>query len=397
MKLRTKMSLAFGTVFIACAAAALMVTLTLERSAGKIVEIAKGVQPVSVNLLQIRDSHQKLHALVLRSLASPHDPDIPRQQRTISDRLNMVRGGLDKLFDALGNVQQRVPYVEPVLLEKLHRHSAETMRLADAVIATAPEDLPRAQDLFRGPYQESHAALALARNALKAQVDLLQKRQLSGLADAFRDNIRTVAFVFVLVLLAIFVITIASNRSIVSRVRCLREATERFAEGHLSARASLKARDEFGDLAAAFNRMADTVQGQTAALRSHAKLLQKRVEERTEQLRAKAQELQQKNRQLGNANRQLSRLDGMKNDLIATASHELRTPLTAMHGSLELLLKGQFSELSGDAIQLIHLCRRNVKRLIDLVGELLDLSLIDHGKLRLKPERVDLRRLAQEV
>jgi signal transduction histidine kinase len=89
-------------------------------------------------------------------------------------------------------------------------------------------------------------------------------------------------------------------------------------------------------------------------------------------------------------------LDRLKDQFIATVSHELRTPLTSIHGYLDLLVEGEAGELTDEQRQFLTVAERNTDRLQRLVDDLLLVSELDAGKLRLEFGNLDLRVLAQE-
>ena len=83
-------------------------------------------------------------------------------------------------------------------------------------------------------------------------------------------------------------------------------------------------------------------------------------------------------------------LDRMKREFIATAAHELRTPLTAVMGFSELLLckAGLDEEQQAEYLSVIH---KKAEILGKIVGDLLDLSRVDSGRLiRLKKDWADI-------
>jgi len=73
----------------------------------------------------------------------------------------------------------------------------------------------------------------------------------------------------------------------------------------------------------------------------------------------------------------------MKSEFVSSASHELRTPPTSIKGSLQLLIEGA-QDLPPFEQELLGICLRNADRLIRLVNDILDLSKIEAGKLKLK-------------
>jgi PAS domain S-box-containing protein len=88
------------------------------------------------------------------------------------------------------------------------------------------------------------------------------------------------------------------------------------------------------------------------------------------------------------ARREAEEANRIKDEFIATVSHELRTPLTAMLGWVRLLRTGELSpETANNALETIE---RNVKSQAQLIEDLLDVSRITTGKLRLILQPVDL-------
>ena len=85
------------------------------------------------------------------------------------------------------------------------------------------------------------------------------------------------------------------------------------------------------------------------------------------------------------------RTSRMKDEFLATLSHELRTPLNAILGWTQLLKRDQQNpEMLSDAISVIE---RNVRVQTQLIEDLLDMSRIISGKVRLDFQRVELSEL----
>jgi PAS domain S-box-containing protein len=81
------------------------------------------------------------------------------------------------------------------------------------------------------------------------------------------------------------------------------------------------------------------------------------------------------------AREEVGRAEGMTNDFLATLSHELRTPLTAMLGWTQILRSHpDEAELGTRAVDTIE---RNIQVQTRLIEDLLDMSNMAHGRLRL--------------
>jgi signal transduction histidine kinase/ActR/RegA family two-component response regulator len=88
------------------------------------------------------------------------------------------------------------------------------------------------------------------------------------------------------------------------------------------------------------------------------------------------------------ARRQAEEASRLKDEFLATLSHELRTPLTAVLGWAKLLRSGEFeAEAAGRALEAIE---RNAAAQARLINDLLDVSRIITGKLRLEVRPVEL-------
>jgi len=145
-------------------------------------------------------------------------------------------------------------------------------------------------------------------------------------------------------------------RSIGRPVRLLNLAAEEFGGGNFSARAPAAGRDEISRLGMNFNAMAER--------------LQKREE-------------------------RFAELDRLKSEFVSTVSHELRTPLTTIKALTRLLMREGLDETKRrEYIETISI---ECDRQIDLVLNLLDLSRIEGGVLRVTHERVDVQEVISSV
>jgi len=89
--------------------------------------------------------------------------------------------------------------------------------------------------------------------------------------------------------------------------------------------------------------------------------------------------------------------DRLKSEFVATVSHELRTPMTAVKGYVEMLMMGAVGAVNENQAHFLEIVRSNIDRLNALVGDLLDVSRIESGKVTLSPEDVDMRVLVEEA
>ena len=91
--------------------------------------------------------------------------------------------------------------------------------------------------------------------------------------------------------------------------------------------------------------------------------------------------------------REAQRANRLKDEFVAVVSHELRTPLTPILGGVYMLrTEGRDDQMFERALDLIE---RNAKTQVRIVNDLLDVSRIMTGKLRLNMESVDLTEVIQ--
>jgi len=79
-------------------------------------------------------------------------------------------------------------------------------------------------------------------------------------------------------------------------------------------------------------------------------------------------------------------LDFAKTNFIATISHELKTPISAIKMGVQLLENQKFGELNDQQKELLKGINEDGQRLLDITGELLNLSQVETGNIRLNIE-----------
>ena len=118
--------------------------------------------------------------------------------------------------------------------------------------------------------------------------------------------------------------------------------------------------------------------------------LETKVHERTT-------ELQQANHELETANTRLKELDRMKSQFLSHCSHELRTPLTSIKGFTENMLHGMVGPLAERQHLYLTRISANANRLTRMIGDLLDLSRIEAGTVRLAYQSVSFPSLLNDI
>jgi signal transduction histidine kinase len=124
------------------------------------------------------------------------------------------------------------------------------------------------------------------------------------------------------------------------------------------------------------------------AIRRAKLLLQSELAETSRDLESLAREVSKRKRELEVSNH-------LKDEFVATVSHELRTPLTSIHGWTRLLRSCE----ADDALRErgLEIIERNTRIQMSLIDDLLDISRIVSGKLKLDIQQVDLGLVIEDV
>jgi len=91
-----------------------------------------------------------------------------------------------------------------------------------------------------------------------------------------------------------------------------------------------------------------------------------------------------------------ARLEQMRRDYIANISHELRTPLTGIRGMVEPLIDGVIDEEAEkqDCYRIIY---QETVRLQKLIGDMLDMSRLQDGRIEIDMEEMDIASICENV
>lgn len=136
-------------------------------------------------------------------------------------------------------------------------------------------------------------------------------------------------------------------KRVLGPLRKMTDITRKIAAGDYSARVPIKSQDEVGQLAGAFNRMADSLQ----------------------------------------------QIEQLRKSMTIDVAHELRTPLTNIQGYLEALIDGVVSA----SRETYDLLLEETLRLVRLVEDILQLAKADAARADLQKERILLKALIDRV
>ncbi|MGQ9516781.1 MAG: ATP-binding response regulator [Anaerolineae bacterium] len=132
-------------------------------------------------------------------------------------------------------------------------------------------------------------------------------------------------------------------------------------------------------------------------LRATEERLTHQLRESSLQLMRRVAELELARRRLEQAHAELEEAGRLKTEFISMVSHELRTPLTNIQGYVELLLDETDGPITDTQREYLEIVLDNCKRLIAIANDLLDISRIEAGNLRLSKTRLRLQELVEEA
>lgn len=187
------------------------------------------------------------------------------------------------------------------------------------------------------------------------------------------------------------------QRRVISRVERLNEQVNRVdIKRETPSHVLVDGPDSIGQLAKNINSMLERLAHDQKALRQTRDELEDRVAERTAELEQ--------------ANRNLRSLDKAKTRFLSSTSHELRTPLTAIRGFIKLMerrfRRRIMPHLEGveearpqieNYLDNFAIIRKETSRLQRIIDGLLDLNLIEAGRMEWRDEDVNVAELVDEA
>jgi signal transduction histidine kinase/CheY-like chemotaxis protein len=181
-------------------------------------------------------------------------------------------------------------------------------------------------------------------------------------------------------------IYIIVNRFIRRPVRNLEKKAKLFADGDMSVSVDIKTEDEIGVLGKSFNYMVGSVSSFSKRLEEEVRRKSSLLDERTRLLTL-----------LEAANRDLRELDKLKSTFLANMSHELRTPMNSIIGYTDLLLDGVDGTVNEEQGKSLRKISTNARHLLQLINDVLDISKIESGKMKLSTEEIDFKDMVDTV
>jgi signal transduction histidine kinase len=210
---------------------------------------------------------------------------------------------------------------------------------------------------------------ALGGQLVYAAIDLPVTLAFARTKEILFQNLFALSVVSVIILgLAWF----GTDVVVLRRIRDIITATNRVAEGDLSARTTLAYENsELGQMARAFDNLAQALEkrhGEAAQL--------------LEQTRAQATELEKSNK--------------IKDEFLGVMSHELRTPLNIIMNYSEALKMGAFGAISPEQENGTDKIRVQASHLLSLINGILEITKIESGTVTVQADFFDLTEFMSE-
>ncbi len=181
--------------------------------------------------------------------------------------------------------------------------------------------------------------------------------------------LNTIIIFAALTLFALAIIYINIYQTMIQPLNKLKTIAHTMTSGQYDERAPVDTKDEVGQLAKAFNEMANAIQQREISLQA--------------------------------AREQAERADKVKSMFLASVSHELRTPLNAIINLTKFVMIGIYGTVNAEQVDTLNKVERSSKHLLNLINDVLDISKIESGSLELFVEDGlkinDIIRLAVET
>lgn len=96
-------------------------------------------------------------------------------------------------------------------------------------------------------------------------------------------------------------------------------------------------------------------------------------------------------------NKQVEKANRLKSEFLANMSHELRTPLNGIIGFTQTIHDGIAGPISSEQKEYLVDVLNSAQHLLTIINEILDLSVIEAGKMKFHPQSINLNQLITEV
>ncbi len=341
----------FSTLFIITAVLAITIFVALQTAQNA------ASRQAAINLI----SQQRAYALLFdANLDSFRDDITPAERESLTQLIQNTVASFEIGQNALrfGNVSLNVSAIEnPIFLSVLDDMDARWHDLRGTVEQALTLDDEGISALDETAERQSLAVYAFADQLAKA-IDTLAEQEIS----TFQQILLGILIVSIVFLAVAFVIINNTIRAI----NRLKATTHSFANGNLKVLADTRGVTEIAAVAQSFNDMSEQLG-----------YLLEQVSIQLEETLA--------------AREQAERADKVKSAFLASMSHELRTPLNSIINFTRFVVDGDTGEVNEQQKELLTEVVNSGRHLLNLINDVLDMSKIDAGSLKLfVEENIDI-------
>jgi two-component system, sensor histidine kinase and response regulator len=201
------------------------------------------------------------------------------------------------------------------------------------------------------------------------------------------SQLRVMVSLLIAAILASILVYIKFTSYLLKPISSLIYAADRLSEGELTQRAKVFRNDEIGRIAKSYNHMADELQTNICHL-------EEKVIERTVELEEAVTKLENSNAELTQAKESAEAANLAKSQFLANMSHEIRTPMNGILGFLQLLKDTGLNEEQQENVEMI---KNSSDLLLTIINDILDLSKIEAGMMKIEKIPFHLRTMIESV
>jgi len=174
---------------------------------------------------------------------------------------------------------------------------------------------------------------------------------------AFEQETQNMILSYIIILITLAIGLLIAIRTIfVKPIRLLRDAAKDIGEGNLDKKVEIKSKDELGDLADAFNKMAKDLKESRIKIEDYNEILEKLLDQ--------------------------------KDEFIGQLGHDLKNPLQPLVGLLPILIEQEKNPKTKETLEVMN---KNAEYMRDLISNTLQLAKLRSSKIKFDIENVNLK------